>query len=84
MSQPTSIPDAVALLTGLKLEYARKSEEIWSRTLGTPYEDATGEHDRVVHALDIALKAIAGREKTTQQPASQSGPIQDNISLSSV
>ncbi len=54
--------DALIILRGLKLEFARKCEEIWSRGLEHGYENADHEHDRAVKALDMAIKALEAGE----------------------
>ena len=66
MKPPIELNDAVVVLTGLKLEFARKSEEIWSRGLAHGYESATNEHDKVVYALDMALTALRPHESPLQ------------------
>ena len=64
MSQSISTDEVISILIGLRNEFARKAEEIWSRGLEYGYEGATSEHDKVVYALRQAIEALQPKEES--------------------
>ena len=54
--------EAVPILVGLRNEFARKAEEIWSRGLDYGYESATSEHDKTATALQKAIDVLSELE----------------------